>query len=255
MILVLDERVGHLVLLRVGVLDVADRAIGAADQRGDTFIALAAQTRRPFERRIDPDLRLPIATDLGEIVGEIIGRAGAVRAMHDGDRLVGQAGPLVEIGDLLVVPFDDLAEEDVGDDRARQLELAGFDALDVEDRDDAAHDHRELGQSALLELLGGQRDVGGAEIDRLALDLLYAAARADRLVVHRQAALRLVGLGPFRIDRVREGSAGAGNLGCLGWRQQHGGDRACQARARQGFRHRRHRNPPRIWELRCLRGG
>ena len=83
----------------------------------------------------------------------------------------------------------------------------------VDDRHDAAHHHRELLQPVLVELLGLQRHVGGAEIDRLGGDLLDTTTRADRLVVHARSGLGLVRLGPFGIDRVGEGRAGAGNLG------------------------------------------
>ena len=43
--------VGQLVLLGVGVLDIADRALGLADVVGDAFIALGADADRPFDRR------------------------------------------------------------------------------------------------------------------------------------------------------------------------------------------------------------
>ena len=59
---------------------------------------------------------------------------------------------------------------------------------------------------ALSQFLGLERHVRRAEIDRLGLDLLDAAAGADRLVVHADAGLRPVGLGPFGVDRDRETS-------------------------------------------------
>ena len=58
-----------------------------------------------------------------------------------------------------------------------------------------------------------ERRVGGAEGDGLGLDLLDAAAGADRLVVQADAGLLLVGVGPLGVDRVGEGRAGAGNIG------------------------------------------
>jgi hypothetical protein len=73
-----------------------------------------------------------------------------------------------------------------------------------------------LHEAVLVEVFGLERHVRGAEIDRFRLDLLDAAARADRLVVHAGPGLRLVGFRPFGIDRVGKGRAGAGNLGGIG---------------------------------------
>jgi len=54
------------------------------------------------------------------------------------------------------------------------------------------------------------------------LDLGDAVARTDRLVVQPDARLFLIGLGPFRIDRVGEGRTGAGNIGSHGGRDTDG---------------------------------
>ena len=64
-------------------------------------------------------------------------------------------------------------------------------------------------QTGLLEVVRLQRHVGGAERHGLGLDLLDAAARADRLVVEADAGLLLVGIRPFRVDRIRERRAGS----------------------------------------------
>src|SRR5690606_9664531 len=61
-----------------------------------------------------------------------------------------------------------------------------------------------------------------AEIDCLGDDLLLAATRADGLVVHAIASVLLVLGSPFGIDRIREGCAGAGDVGGMG----RNGDRA-----------------------------
>ena len=74
---------------------------------------------------------------------------------------------------------------------------------------DAADDRRKLHQTRGLQILGLQRHVGRAEVDGLRLDLRDAAAGADRLVVHADPGLLLVGVGPFRVDRIRERGAGA----------------------------------------------
>jgi hypothetical protein len=78
---------------------------------------------------------------------------------------------------------------------------------------DPAHDLRPLNEAVLVEILRLHRHVRSAEIDRLGGDLLDAAARADRLVVHARPGLGLIGFRPFGIDRVGKGRPGAGNLG------------------------------------------
>src|SRR5262249_12473693 len=54
------------------------------------------------------------------------------------------------------------------------------------------------------------------------LDLLDAAARADRLIVQADAGLFLVGVRPFPVDRKRKGRAGACNV------RRHGRRQACR---------------------------
>src|SRR5205823_6354865 len=66
-----------------------------------------------------------------------------------------------------------------------------------------------------LEVFRLQRHVGGPEGHRLGLDLLDAAARTDRLVIQPDAGLRLIGRGPFRIDRIGERRPRARDIRCL----------------------------------------
>jgi hypothetical protein len=138
--------------------------------------------------------------------------------MHDGDRLRRQLGRRVELGDGRIIPGFDLAHEDLCECRAVDDEVAGLDSVDVHHRHDPAHHHRELNETTLVELLARQRRVGGAEGHGLGLDLLDAAAGTDRLVVQPDIGLLLIGIGPFRINRIGEGRAGArdveGESGC-----------------------------------------
>ena len=99
---------------------------------GDAFVALAAHAGRPLHRRALADLGLPLGADLRQVVGEDERGARAVGAVHDGDVAAsGSFTPRVQRGDRRVVPLGDLAEVDVGEHRAGQLELARADALDV----------------------------------------------------------------------------------------------------------------------------
>src|SRR5262245_35110456 len=133
--------------------------------------------------------------------------------MHHGDGLRGQFQIRIELADRGVVPRPDLAEKDPGGGGSIEDELGALDALDVDHHGDAAHDGRELHESVGVQVGGAQGHVGGAEGHLLALDLPDPLTRADRLIVDGDAALFLVGLGPFRVDRVREGRAGAGDFG------------------------------------------
>ncbi len=129
---------------------------------------------------------------------------------------IGQVGQLhvrVELLDRRIVPVGDLAEVDLGERRAVEHDVARLHAVEIDDRHDAAHHHRPLRETGFVEVLGLQRRVGGAEGHGLGLDLLDAAARADRLIVEAVAGLLLIGVRPFGVDREREGRAGAGDVG------------------------------------------
>ena len=118
----------------------------------------------------------------------------------------------VELLDRRVVPGRDFAEIDLGERRAVEHEFARLDAFEVHDRNDAAHDRRELHKAVLLEFFARQRLVGSAERDGVGFDLLDAAARADRLIVQADARLFFVGVSPLRINGIRERRPGAGNV-------------------------------------------
>src|SRR5262249_45900322 len=106
---------------------------------------------------------------------------------------------------------------------------AGLDAVDVHHRHDTAHHHRELNETALVEQYARKRRVGRTEGDGLGLDLFDARAGADRLVVQPDAGLFFVGIGPFRIDRIGEGGAGARDV-------EGGGGHSCGRRDEPGCR-------------------
>ena len=98
----------------------------------------------------EPTLLFQSGADLGQIVGEVEGRARTVGAVNDRDRLRRQLRIRIELLDRRIVPLGDLAEEDVGERRTVEDEVAGLHAVDVHDRDDRAHDHRPLRQTVFL---------------------------------------------------------------------------------------------------------
>ncbi len=144
----------------------------------------------------------------------------------------GSLTPGVQLGDRRVVPLHDLAHEDVGDQRTGELELAR-DTGNLVDRHHRAEHGRQVEDLArrVLDLVGRHRAVGGAEEHRLVGQLADAGAGTERLVVDQDARLELGVLGePLRIDRRREGGAGAVDLGALGEQA----NRGCRRRQRRG---------------------
>ncbi|MNS95799.1 hypothetical protein D3C72_1300710 [compost metagenome] len=125
--------------------------------------------------------------------------------MHHGDFRVRQLDATVQGGDFRRAPLGDLAQVDVGNDFTRHFQLAWGHAVQVDDGDHAAHDGRELHQARFFQLFRLQRHVRSAEFNSLGLDLLDASAGTDGLVVQAIARVGFVRLGPFGVDRVREG--------------------------------------------------
>ena len=109
--------------------------------------------------------------------------------MHDGDLERGKRDLPVKRLDGGVVPLSDLANEDLGKRRPVESDVARLDALDIDHRDDATHDHRKLDETVRIELILGERPVGRAERHLLGDDLLDAPGRADRLVGKPSAGL------------------------------------------------------------------
>src|ERR1019366_2669165 len=151
-ILVFYRSVAHLVLLGVGVLDVTDRTLDPLHVRRDALIALAAHTFRPGDGGAGAYLLFPFGVHLGKLIGPDESRARAVGTAHDGDRIGRQLGARIQVDNRLVVPALDLAEENVAQNRARELELAGGDAFEIDHGNDAADDRRKLHQARLLQI-------------------------------------------------------------------------------------------------------
>src|SRR5207244_11223903 len=102
-------------------------------------------------------------------------------------------------------------------------------------------------EDPLFEVRGVQRHVGGTKVDRLGVDLLDAATRADRLIIHLQSGLRRVGFRPFGVDRIWKGGAGTVDLGRLhgkGDCGSGGNSEECGAESVHGLlRHQREADP------------
>jgi len=139
-------------------------------------------------RRRRPAIRLPPRTR-SSTFGEVVGGARAIGAVHDGDLKGGKRDLLVQRLDRGVVPLSDLAKEDLGKRRPVENDVARLDALDIDHRDDAAHDHGKLDETVRIELTLIERLVGRAERHRLGDDLLDATGRADRLIGKPSASL------------------------------------------------------------------
>src|SRR5262249_42682110 len=143
--------VDQLVLQRIGVFDIADRAGRPRCQRRDAFISLAAETYWPFDRGALADLVLPFWAYLREIVSKDEGSPGPVRTVYHGNRRVGQLQAWIELPNRGITPFSDLSQIDVGDGRPVERHLARLNLRKIHDHDLGADDWRELGEAGLLE--------------------------------------------------------------------------------------------------------
>ena len=170
----------------------------------------------------DAHLRLPLRRDLGEVVGEDVGGARAIRAARHRDALVRELHPGVVGGDRRIVPLGDLAEEDAGQRLGREPEVLHpwsvvSDHVGTEDRWDVDH----VGN--LRNLIVLHRGIARAEVDRPVRELLDAATRPDGLVVEFDVRVKPVVLAePLGIDGEREGRARSIDEQTL--RRRHGAD-------------------------------
>jgi len=142
--------------------------------------------------------------------------------MRDGDRLTGELRLGVQLLDGRIIPALDLTEKNFRQHIAVEREFARRHAVEIDHRHDGADHLRPLGEASGFELLGLQRLIGSAEGHRARLDLLDAAAGANRLIVKAGAGFLLVHIRPFRIDRIGEGGAGARNVHREGDTGRHG---------------------------------
>src|SRR6266851_318649 len=210
--------VGHLVLGRVDQLDVAEGEGGLANHAGDAFISLLADTRGPLDGGVLSYLAAPVRADLREVVGEDVGGAASVGAIDGQDRMVWQADAGIVLSDAGVVPLGDLAEVDVGDDVAGEIEVLA-DAREVVHRDNRAEDGGDVHRLDLrtVDLLIAHGAIGGAEVNDTLGDLADTAAGADGLVVDLHAGVLLaVFAEPLGVDGVWKGGPCSVDVLCAG---------------------------------------
>src|SRR5690606_8604072 len=175
-------------LARVRVTDGAvavahrlDHARGALSRLATVHRPAVAGLVRPFLRRGGL-----------EVLGELLGGAGLVRAVDRGDPQVGQIDVRVVGGDLRVVPLGDLLVEDLRDGAGLEVQLV--DALQVEDHRDRGHVRRDLHDLAATllsrrQFVVGQEGVGTAEVGPAVDELLTTPAGADGVVVRRDVGV------------------------------------------------------------------
>src|SRR5690606_23361050 len=156
-VLVLQLGPRQVVLLGIGVLDVADGGAKLANIGCNTFVALAALASGPLDRLAFAHGVFPLRRNLGQVVGPAESRARTVGTVNNDDVGVGQVQVGVHFFDGGIVPLLDLGQEDVGQNRAGKLQGAGLDAFDVDDGHRAAHDGGELEQVVLFEVFGLDR--------------------------------------------------------------------------------------------------
>jgi len=149
-----------------------------------------------------------------------------VGAIHHRDGSGRQLDVRIELADRGVVPGLDFADENSGQGGTVEDDLAGLNAVDVDDRHDPGGQGRKLQETVHVEVGDAQRHVGGCEDHLLILDLHDAVAGADRLVGQPDAGFLLIGRSPGRIDRISEGRTRAGDVGRGGRRRRSRNDDA-----------------------------
>ena len=110
---------GQVVLLGIGIFDIADRTGDLRHIAGNAFIALGADAGGPVNGGVRTDIGLPGRADARQVGGEDEGGARTVRTMHDADGLARQVDAGVQLLDRRIVPAGDLALVDGGQGRRR----------------------------------------------------------------------------------------------------------------------------------------
>ena len=222
----------------VGGLGVADGVGDGLDGVGHAGVPVGARPGRPAQAAPGAGRLGPGGADLGQVVAEDVGGAAAVGAVHDGDVGVGQPGAGVEDGKGRVVPLGDLAEEDLRENGAGELQPRAVEPRHVVGDGDGAEVNGDLERGAAPragEVGGAGGDVGGAEVDLPGGEAGDAGAAADRVVADRGGRMGLLVGGEREVEERRvEGRPGAGQVGHGRGARRGGAGRGARARGERG---------------------
>ena len=210
-------------LALVGVTDGPGAALNGAHDAGRALRGLAALDRPRAVGLVRPGT----AARLRQVVGEVVGGARFVGAVHRRDWLVGQRLARVVRGDLRGVPVGDLAVEDAGDRGRRQLQVGDAgQVVDHRDRGDVRGDLDHAAPAALLrlrELFLLEVGVAAGEGHATGDELGAAGARAARVVVDRGVGVRAREAGdPGLHGGLLRARAGTGDRPGEGWAARRG---------------------------------
>src|SRR5215208_3964366 len=115
--------------------------------------------------RSSPTLPRHSALTFEKIVGQVECRSRRVDPVGDYDRRSRQSDARVQLGNLRVVPLCHFAQEYLGEQAAGKPELAGFDSVQIENRNDATNGQGKLHKSKPLQLSRSQGSIRGSEIN------------------------------------------------------------------------------------------
>src|SRR5262249_3934714 len=148
-------------------------------------VTLTTKSNGPVHGLSVTDRRLPICADLAQIVREDERRARSVRSVSDVDSAVRKSCSGIESADLLIVPIRNLAEKDVGNEWAGEVQSRSQARNVVGDALRADHDGNVKNWSAGGRHLGRIHGrVASREVNRLVDERGNATARADGLIVN-----------------------------------------------------------------------
>src|SRR5499427_10330776 len=197
---------GQLVRDGVGQLDIAKRPRRVLHLPGHAFVTLAPKPHGPLDGCPPANLLLPLLAQLGEVIHPDVRGAAAIGPMHDHDGGLRETDAGVDGLDAVIVPARDLAQEDVGEKLAREVQLgASWQVVGRHHRPEHRGDMEQL-PGSLLELVVRHRPVGRPEVNGALRDLPDPSTAPDRLVVEPHGRIDLrVFVEPLGIDGVREG--------------------------------------------------
>ena len=135
----------------------------------------------------------PLLADCGQVVRESERRAAAVIPHHHLNIAVRKSDAGIDGRDALVIPVRDLAEENIGVNRAGEFQMRRQ-PLGAVGQDNAASGHGNQDRSAFDggNLLVGEGGIAGSEIDGALQEPLRALAAANDIVVNDHVGMFLV---------------------------------------------------------------